>query len=604
MRLLPLVTRSLDFSPRSRLRGVSLLATYLGCFAFVLSGCANSGPLLHDEPQPAEPAVQSPVTASFAAVDSEEGFSGPILYELLVAEFAGQRGDPELAAHTYLEVARRTRDAGVAERATQVGVFARDEKHALEAAKLWSELDPDTLEARQIYAVLLMRADRIDDAVAQFGVTLAGSSDSAQESWYQISDILAREKDKERVIEVMGRLMEKHGGGPDSLFAFAHLLTRFGELKRAEALLEQTLAMNPRDVRAAVFYAQVLQEQGRTAQALEALGEALAANPQERELRITYARLLVGGKRYEEALGQFERLVKDSPEDADSIYALGLLLLQTNHPDEARAQFQRLIKLGDRVPEAYFYLGQIAESKDDPDSAIAAYRKVDRGEHYLSAHIRVAVLLTEQEGVQRGQQYLHTLPRRNAQESIRLYRAEAEVLTEADELDEAMAVYDRALLEHAENTDLLYARAMLAAKLDRLEIVEADLRSILSREPNNADALNALGYTLADQTDRYQEALDLIKRALSLKPDDQYILDSLGWVLYRLGRHQEAVDHLTQALAASDEPDPEIAAHLGEVLWVMGKHAAARNVWETALKKTPGNERILEAMKRLRSDPN
>lgn len=581
-----------------------MLAVYFGFSAFVLSGCASSGPLVQTDLQVAESGSGSPVTTSFAAVDDALGFSGPILYDLLVAEFAGQRGDPDLAARTYLEVAYRTRDAAVAERATQVAVFARTETRALQAAQLWSELEPNNLEAAQIYAVLLIRAERIDDAVARLGAALADSGEASQEKWYRISDTLAREKDKERVIEVMGRLVEEHGGGPDSLFAFAHLLTRFSELKRAEELLEQVLAMNPREVRAAVFYAQVLQEQGRTAQALDALGEALAANPEEREVRITYARLLVGGKRYEEALRQFELLVKDAPEDTDSIYALGLLLLQTNHPDKAEVQFQRLITLRNRVPEAYYYLGQVAESKDAPQAAIAAYQKVDRGEHYLSAHIRVAVLLTESEGIARGQEYLHTLPRRNAQESIRLYRAEAEVLTEADAFDDAMAVYDRALAEHPENTDLLYARAMLAAKLDQIDTVESDLRDILSREPNNADALNALGYTLADRTNRYQEALDLIKRALVLKPDDQYILDSMGWVLYRLGRYQEAVEHLTRALAGSEEPDPEIAAHLGEVLWVMGKHAAARDVWETALKRTPGDERILEAMRRLNREPN
>lgn len=604
MRPLTLVNRLSEPSPWCRIREVSSLAVSLGFSVFALSGCANSGPLVENELQGPKSAVQSPATSSFAAVDSEPGFAGPVLYDLLVAEFAGQRGDPELAARTYLEVARRTQDAGIAERATRVAVFARDEERALEAAKLWAQLAPAQPEARQIYAVLLIRADRTDDAVSQLGAVLVGSSDSTEQNWYQISDILAREKDKQRVIEVMGRLVEAHGGGPDSLFAFAHLLTRFGEPKRAEELLGQVLAMNPQDVRAAVFYAQVLQEQGRTAQALDALGKALAANPDERELRITYARLLVGGKRYEEALQQFERLVKESPEDTDSIYALGLLLLQTNHPDEAQEKFQRLVELRSRVPEAYYYLGQVAESKDDPNAAIDAYRKVNQGEHYLSAHIRVAVLLTEQGGVQRGQQYLHALPRRNAQESIRLYRAEAEVLTEADELDDAMAVYDRALVEHPQNTDLLYARAMLAAKLNRLARAESDLRDILNREPNNADALNALGYTLADQTDRHQEALDLIKRALVIKPDDQYILDSMGWVLYRIGRYQEAVDHLTRALAGSDEPDPEIAAHLGEVLWVMGRHAAARDVWETALKSTPGDERILEAMRRLRIGPN
>lgn len=594
--------RSLQSSLHSHLRGITVLAGSLALISFALVGCANSGPLEYSELQSAQAVVRPSTTASFAAAN-QEGFSQDTLYDLLVAEFAGQRGDPELAARTYLEVARRTGDAAIAERATRIAVIARDEERALEAAKLWSELAPTTLEGRQIYAVLLVRAGRIDEAIAQLSGMLMDPRDATPENWYRISDLLAREKNKGRAIEVMDRLVAERGGDRHSLFAFAHLLSRFGELKRAEGLLERALAMDPGDVRAAVFYAQVLQEQGRTAQALDVLKQTLTANPDERELRTTYARLLIGGKRYEEARRQFERLAEEAPDDADSVYALGLLLLQTNHPDKAQVQFQRLIELGNRVSEAYYYLGQVAEAKDDPKAAIAAYRRVDGGEHYLSAHIRVAVLLSEQEGVQQGQQYLHSLSRQNAQDSIRLFRAEAEVLMAADELDGAMSVFDRALVEHPNNTDLLYARAMLAVKLDRLAAVEADLRAILSQEPNNVDALNALGYTLADRTERYQEALELIERALALRPDDHYILDSMGWVLYRLGRYQEAVDYLRRALAASEELDAEIYAHLGEVLWVMGQHAAARQVWEKALKRAPGDERILEAMRRLRIEP-
>jgi tetratricopeptide (TPR) repeat protein len=160
-----------------------------------------------------------------------------------------------------------------------------------------------------------------------------------------------------------------------------------------------------------------------------------------------------------------------------------------------------------------------------------------------------------------------------------------------------MAVYDRALVEHEGNQDLLYARAMLAERLDRIDILEADLNSILSKDPDNADALNALGFTLADRTDRYEEALVLIERAISIKPDDFYIVDSMGWVLYRLGRYEESLTYLQRALVLSN--DPEVAAHLGEVLWVMGKRDAAREVWDTALQTTPEDQRLLEVIKRF-----
>ncbi len=160
-----------------------------------------------------------------------------------------------------------------------------------------------------------------------------------------------------------------------------------------------------------------------------------------------------------------------------------------------------------------------------------------------------------------------------------------------------MTVYDAALGEYPQNSDLLYARAMLAEKLDMLDVLEQDLREILSKEPNNADALNALGYTLADRTDRHEEALELIKRAYELRPNDHYVVDSMGWVMYRLGRYDEALKFLRRALELKN--DPEVAAHLGEVLWVMGDKKAAREIWNTALESTPDDKRLLDVIKRF-----
>ena len=340
----------------------------------------------------------------------------------------------------------------------------------------------------------------------------------------------------------------------------------------------------------------MLQEQGKTAGALEYLGRLIELEPENDRYRTAYARMLVNARRFDDALEEFRTLAEQTPEDADVRYALALLLLQTNRHDEAEEQFETLIEQGQQVETAQYYLGQLAETREHLVLAIRRYQRVDQGQHYLDAQVRIAVLLAKQDRLDRAREHLHAVQSRNSKEEVRLYLVESELLIDADKYGDAKAIYDHALEEHPENTDLLYARAMLAEKMDRLDLLEQDLRSILSREPNNAQALNALGYTLADKTDRYEEAYEFISRALELKPDDYYVLDSMGWVLYRLGRHQEALEYLRRAAAASD--DSEVAAHLGEVLWVTGDKAGAHQVWESALETTPDDERLRELIKR------
>lgn len=170
------------------------------------------------------------------------------------------------------------------------------------------------------------------------------------------------------------------------------------------------------------------------------------------------------------------------------------------------------------------------------------------------------------------------------------------MLAEARHFQDAMDVYDKAL-QKGYDEDLLYSRAMLAEKMDRLDVLEMDLRAILDKDPKNSQALNALGYTLADRTDRYDEAYDLIERALEISPNDFFVLDSMGWILYRLGRLDEAIEFLNKALSVKN--DPEIAAHLGEVLWVKGDKEAAQAIWDTALRETPNDDRLRKVINRL-----
>jgi tetratricopeptide (TPR) repeat protein len=566
---------------------------------------AAAEPAATESVEPVSGAKSEPVTEPqsepFADIQApaqaEPKLSPDNLYKLLVAELAGRRGRLDLSLKNYLEVARETQDPAVAERAVRIAVFARDQENGLEAAKLWTELAPESTAARQVYAALLLRAGQTDDAVTVLAAAVPHFKGGPAEAYPHIGDMLARERDKAAAILVMERLVSSN---PDDIYAqsaYAQLLARGGKIDEAVTVYEKVLALDPDDQANLIIYSRLLNRQGKTELALSTLSEALTRHPDADRVRLTYARLLVDAKHYDDALEQFAFLSKSSPENGDVRYAYGLLLLQTNHLADAEAEFRDLITRRERVEAAYYYLGQIAESKQDMEGALKAYRMVDDGEHRLNAQIRVAVLLAEGGQLAEGRAHLHGLRSDNTQQAIRIYRAEAEILAKRNDFRDALQVYDGALEEYPGDTDLLYARAMLAEKMDLIIVLERDLRTILASEPNNADALNALGYTLADRTDRYDEAYELIKRAYELKPNDHYVVDSMGWVLYRMGRHQESLVHLRRAMELNG--DPEIAAHLGEVLWMTGNEDAAREIWDTALKDAPDDAKLLDVKKRF-----
>jgi len=181
-------------------------------------------------------------------------------------------------------------------------------------------------------------------------------------------------------------------------------------------------------------------------------------------------------------------------------------------------------------------------------------------------------------------------------EQIRVYLAQGEVLRGAKRHREALEIYNLAIKDSPENTDLLYARALIAEKLDMLDITESDLLEVLGHEPGNANALTALGYTLADKTNRLQEAKGYILKAMSFLPDDPAILDSLGWVYFRLGEYENALKWLHKAFSQLE--DAEIAAHLGATLWQTGKLDDAKKIWNRGLELQADNPVLLDTMKR------
>ena len=519
-----------------------------------------------------------------------------ILYKLLVAEFAGLRGQLDVSMQNYLELARSTRDPELAARATRIAVYARDDQAAVTSAQIWLELEPDNIDAHQVLAVMAVRKGDIEAALVHFDHIVNGTDKMLDQKLWVIANLLGKEQDQDTVRRVMERLIQGHENDPAALYAYAHVLSRLNDDDSALEMLEKVLTLTPDNVNANISYASILQQQKKPEAAMAWMEKAVQRNEKDFDLRMYYARLLTDENQYDAARQQFEILVSQAPNNTDVLFALGLLYLQSNRLDEAAMYFQRLSTLDQQGGEAGYYLGRIAEEKGDLQEAANWYQSLTGGTNFFDAQVRLGIILARQDRLDDARRHLQGVHAGNQEQKNILVQSEAELLIEKKFYEDAMAIYDKAL-EDNQDSDLLYSRAMLAEKMDRLDILERDLSAIVELEPDNAQALNALGYTLADRTTRYQEAYDLIRKALAISPNDFYILDSMGWVLYRMGRLDESITYLTKAL--STRQDPEVAAHLGEVLWVKGDKAAARQIWETALQETPKDVRLLDVIKRF-----
>ena len=523
--------------------------------------------------------------------------TGELLYYLLSAEIAGQRGRLDVAVPFYLKAAQLSRDPDVVERATRIAVYSRDEKSALTAAQMWVELQPENLEAHQVTAALLMREGKVNEALPHLERVLSADKQNNHNSYMLITSLLSKEKDKQAALGAMEQLVAKRRQDPEALYAYAYLAMLVGSLDKASTAANEAIALVPDWSEAHILRANILIRQGQNEQVLSLIQEAVESYPDDVAVRLFYARRLVDERRYEQAREQFSTLLDYQPDAPEALYALGLLNLQTQRKGDAQRNFERLIELGQRVDESYYYLGQVAEIEKDTAAAMRYYTEVRKGSNYIDAQISIAAILAEQGDIDAARARVQNISAPTLDVELRLFLAEGEILRNANQLEEAYEVYSLALQQMQDNPQLLYARALTAEQLGRVDEAVADLAHVVKNAPNNAEALNALGYTLVDMTGRVTEGKQYIEKALKLKPNDPAILDSMGWAYYRLGEHEKALRYLQQAF--DKLKDPEIAAHLGEVLWVLGNKERAREIWDEALRETPKDKVLLNVIERF-----
>lgn len=567
-----------------------ILASVLGT-----SGCA------HFSNQPSsnensETIVDSPKNEeiNYASFDQDQD----TLYDLLVAEIAGQRNRIDITLVNYIQQARSTRDPGVIRRALNAAQYAKDAEAIKELALLWKDVEPENPSPYQLLAYHYSLSKDYAQAIENIDTVIALGGRISVESLAIGSQSLPDE-DKQLLLELYQRLREKH---PDSLpvqYSLAIVQTHLGDKTSALENLEEILAKDEDFESAYVLKSNILLDKSKE-EAEAFVSKAYERYPANHTLGRIYASLLINRKELATAADIFADLMKRYPQTPAFQLSYALVLLEDKRVDESRENLEQLLEAGVHQNEAHFYLGRIADTNQELDKAVYHYTSIAGGTHQQASLERAAYLLIQAERVEEGIDVLARARAKHPDQAPTLWGLQYKLLNSLEDNESAKATLNEALNEFPENEDLLYARAMHFERENQLDAMEQDLRKIMAINPQNAVAMNALGYTLADRTDRIDEAYQLVAMALNLKPENPAVMDSMGWVLFKKGQNEQALLFLLNAFQKFN--DGEIGAHLGEVLLSLNQTTEAHEIWTRSFQLNPEHPVLIKTLQRLAPD--
>lgn len=522
------------------------------------------------------------------------------LFNLLAAEFAGNSGDTKTSLKYYREATRSIDDSVLAARTAYIALYGKEYDEALAALDRWRELEPDAADLPRMYSITYLKLGQPENAAIYIREILSGAEESQVDEAIAVKQLLAKEANTKDAYVVLQQLNSTEDKNKHLLVLQSRYAAQLKKYDESLAILDQVLEIDPSLHEVLIIKAKILTAQGRQEDALVIIKQLLDELPENDALRLQYARMLVEQRNLQAAIDQYLILYKKMPDDGDIALSLALLNIEVKNLDEAVEALEHLIEIDKKVSIANYYLGRIAQNQGDDKQALDYYQKVKHGEYVFDAQLRIGMLLAVVGKADEGLAKLEVLAEEQTDWVLRVksYLAQGEILRQQGRFKEGVEMFSRALQQKRDDINLLYARGLMAEKVDRLDMAEEDLLKVISKEPDNANALNALGYTLADRTARYQEALGYIKRAAELVPDDPAILDSLGWVSYRLGKMDEALKWLSRAFELLQ--DAEIASHFGEVLWQSNQKGKAREVWEKGKMINAENPVLVETLNRIK----
>ncbi|QDQ26436.1 tetratricopeptide repeat protein [Chitinimonas arctica] len=575
--------------------------------AGLLAGCATPPAANTENAAPTAPArapaisekpVESVVIREDAKYPKQE-LSRELLFGILLGDFAALHGDKALAADTWLELARRTRDPRAAKRAVEMGFVAGKAEHALMASKYWRELEPDSLPARQMELSVLARVGKLAETEAALANWMKDRPQDVPGILMQAHTLWSPQADKQAILALMKRLAARHPQLPEASLAIALAANRAGDGAAALAAADNAIRLKP-DWEAAILYRAALTE-ANPAVTVQYLQTATQRLPKSREIQAALARALTDAKRYADSRRIYMGLAQTYPDEVEYLVGHALATMQLRNYAEAEAPLTRALELGVSKPAVlHYYLGMVSEEQGKLTAAREHYLQVSDNEQSVPAAVRLARIEAKLGNREAALATLERLPQITPSDQVARVQLEAQIWRELKDLGRARATLDAGIGKHADNADLLYDRSLVFDQLGDLQAAEKDLRQYLVLKPDSPIGLNALGYTLANRTQRFEEAESLLRKALNQEPDNPVIIDSMGWLQYRRGNLEEAAKWLNRAFTTL--PDPEIAAHYGEVLWQAGKHKEARKIWAEGKKLDPAHEVLSETMQRLNGE--
>lgn len=573
-------------------KSVPFLVTCL--LGLTLAGCASlTG--TEEAPAPGEKAATETKTEPQLPVEYAD-FEPETLYLLLSAEIAAQRGRYDITLVNYLKAAKQSRDQAVIERAMRIAQSLNGDNAQKQLAELWLEIDPDNLQAHRISAIQAVKGNDLQTAIHHMERIMDQGGDADFDSLAAMAANLPPEQQQE-LLALYKEMSGRHPDTPELEYSIALLLKVTGQpqeaLDRLEPLLEENANFQP----AIILKGDLLYQTGQKSSALDYLLTNTRRFPANRQMGTLYGRMLINEGELQAAQDEFARLVKRYPETPGLRLSHALVALENGQTDLAREELTKLAEQGHHTSEANYYLGRIEDQAGNTEQAIGYYQSVEQGNYYFPALARASSLLAEngqlEDAIDRIRRLREAIPR----QAENFWLLEVNLLLDQEQQKEALSTATEALEEHPENIEIRYARAMLYDGIGQTADAEADLRQIIEQEPENAVALNALGYILTTRTDRLREARGYIEKALQLDPDNPAILDSMGWVLFLEGQIEPSLDYLSRAWAAF--PDPEVAAHYGEALWMNGAEEQARIIWQEGLEQDSDHEVLRETIDRL-----
>ena len=520
-----------------------------------------------------------------------------VLYMLLTAEIAGQREQYDVALEGYLQAAKQVDNSQIAERAAKIALFLKDQEKTREAVDLWLNRDPKNLVARKIAVLSSLRESNKAASVESLNYLLKNDPAGFEATLSDLTKLIGQEGNGAFLLEVFDEVGIANPETASLFFAKAFLAMHLKNNQLAEENIQKTLALQPGWTKALLLQVQLAVLSNDIEKAQSVLLEAVEKEPENSQLNNMLAKLYIKTSKYQEAADVYEDLLDNEPKNTEIQFSLALVYMQLNEDDKAKELFENLVEEPRWRAQASLYMGRIEAEEKNPDKALVWFDRITVGPLVLDAGISAVSLLMSEDRYTEAETRLAKLREKFPKQELRLLLLKAELFNKQKQYQEAFDLLTTALLKQPEQKDLLYTRALIAERLDMIDVAEADLKYILDKHPEDANALNALGYTLVDRTDRYDEAAVFLQRAIDLKPNEPVIQDSYGWLQFKLGNLQKALDYLTRAYDSFK--GEEIAAHLIEVYWGLGEQSKAKDLFEKVIEDSPENEYLLDVLQRI-----